>query len=467
MRTLSAALAQSPDASERPCRPLSPVVPERLWLLSSSAGAFLVLCAGAGLTYCAQLVIARTIGAHGFGTYAYVVAWVTLTAYVTTLGFHTSLLRLLPAYEALGAWPLARGVLRCAILMTLVLSFLMALMIIVSARALARGDLGMFQAFRIAALAVPLIALQLVISAGARAFGGPVVALIPERILRDGIALLLVGGAGAIGTARPDATFAVVALLVGCGVALVFAMIALRLLRPSRLVWSQPETELREWFAPAIPLTILLFADNVLVRSGVLVLGIVGSVRDAGLFAIAFSMALLVALPRMAIASAFAPQVSALYARNDVGGLRGLTARSALLSLIVTILVAISLLVATPTLLRWLGPSFMTATPSVVILMSGQVFAAAFGPQQHLLTMTGHERASAAIFLGSATFSLVACFALIPILGVTGAALATVGSTVLLNAAMAWVIWRYLSLPPGVVIALSTSFSRGRQNHAG
>ena len=42
--------------------------------------------------------------------YAYVSAWVTLLGYFSTLGFHVSLLRFVPAYQAREEWALARGV---------------------------------------------------------------------------------------------------------------------------------------------------------------------------------------------------------------------------------------------------------------------------------------------------------------------------------------------------------------------
>ena len=458
MRTLSATIARVPPGKFG-ARGLS-------WLLSSSAGAFGVLCAGAGITYAAQLVIARAIGPEGFGIYAYVVAWVTLCAYVATLGFHTSLLRLLPAYEAQEAWPLARGVLRCAMATTLALGAAFALLIVVFADWLADGDGALVHALRIGAVAIPLIAFQLAASAGARAFGGPVVALVPERILRDGTVLVIVAGATLLGLGRPDAAYAVLAFAAGCAVALAFALTALRLLRPRALAEARAGAAFREWLGPALPLTVLLFADNVLVRSGVLVLGMIASVHEAGLFAIAFGLSLLAALPRMAIASAFAPQVSALHARADIDGLRTLSARSTLLSLIATICVAIPLLSGTPVLLGWLGHSFLEAAPIVAILMAGQVFAAAFGPQQHLLTMTGNERASAVIFLIAATFGVAAALALVPILGIHGAAFASVGSTVLLNVTLAVAIRRHLTLPPGMAIGLGRSLRRGRGDHA-
>lgn len=424
------------------------------WLVSSSAGALLVLGAGAGLSYVAQLVTARTIGPDSFGVFAYVLAWLTLAAYVSTLGFHTSLLRLLPAYEARADWSLAVGVARCALVVAILVGAALGAATIFASDLLSRGNSEMKLAFGIGALAIPLIAIQLVVSAGVRAFGGPVLALLPERILRDGGVLFVVATAGWVGLFRPDAMLAVGGLLAGCALALLFAIATFRILRPAAFGEASPSRLMREWFTPIASLTVILAADNLMTRSGVLALGLMDNVRDAGLFAVAFSLALLTALPRMAIASAFAPRVASLYALGDTGELQVLVARSAALSLAATVLLAVPLLAAAPMLLEWFGQSFAEVTPVVTILVAGQVFAAACGPQQHLLTMTGHERACAAVFLASAVVNLAACLIMIRFFGLLGAALGTAAATVVFNLAIALAVARYLRLPPGLVIAV-------------
>src|SRR3954470_20963698 len=78
----------------------------------ASIAALAVYVVGAGLSCVAQLVTARIIGPDSYGVYAYVLAWVTLLAYLSTLGFHVSLLRFIPIYESKEEWPLVRGVIR-------------------------------------------------------------------------------------------------------------------------------------------------------------------------------------------------------------------------------------------------------------------------------------------------------------------------------------------------------------------
>src|SRR5215813_9151205 len=101
-QTIGEVPTKAMSAGDRPGHPLA----------RASIAAFTVFVIGALLTYVAQLVTARVIGPDSYGIYAYVLAWVTLLGYFSTLGFHVSLLRFVPAYQTKAEWALIRGVIR-------------------------------------------------------------------------------------------------------------------------------------------------------------------------------------------------------------------------------------------------------------------------------------------------------------------------------------------------------------------
>ena len=84
-------------------------------LSATSSRALRSSSAGAGIGCLVQLGTVRLIGADSFGISAYVIAWTTVLGYIATLGFHVSLLRLLPAYQVGEDWSPAKAVLRFAI----------------------------------------------------------------------------------------------------------------------------------------------------------------------------------------------------------------------------------------------------------------------------------------------------------------------------------------------------------------
>uniref|UniRef100_UPI001952FFE6 polysaccharide biosynthesis C-terminal domain-containing protein n=1 Tax=Escherichia coli TaxID=562 RepID=UPI001952FFE6 len=90
------------------------------------------------------------------------------------------------------------------------------------------------------------------------------------------------------------------------------------------------------------------------------------------------------------------------------------------------------------------GEDFASGSRIAYILVIGQVFAAATGPQQSLLTMTGHERAAAVLMIVSAGLNILGCVLGIPRYGPIGAAMATTATMVVWNVAMAIYIHRHL-----------------------
>ena len=188
-------------------------------------------------------------------------------------------------------------------------------------------------------------------------------ALTPERIVRDGLLVTIVAAVFWGNLHRLDATLAMGATLLSSIVMLGLVSIFLRRLRPPALDGAKPAYTAEEWWRPTLPLTVMMIADNLMSRSAVIALGLTGNTRDAGIFAAAFSIATVTALPRMAVATAFAPTVSALFARGDQAGLQSLSAKAACLSLLGTACAAIPLLLLAQPILVWFGPDFVGRGP--------------------------------------------------------------------------------------------------------
>ena len=419
-------------------------------LLATSSQAFFVLVAGAGIGFAVQLGTVRLIGAESFGIFAYVIAWTTVLGYISTLGFHVSLLRLLPTYQVGQDWSKAGGVVRFAFSGAVISGTAIA---VVAAGAVlqvygAGSELG--RALLIGAAVVPLLALRLVGAAAVRAFGGIIASMLPERILRDSLALAFLAVAALGFSATPDAVTATGAVFAAGLVTLWFVRGFLFARRPSELVTASRSYLPRDWLRPALPLTVIMLADTLMSRAGVLVLGARGETADVGIFAVAFSLALLAALPRLSVSALFAPTVSTLHARGDATGLQDLLGRSAGLSLLGTLGVALPLILGAPYLLPLFGPEFTAAAPVLDVLIIGQIVAAAAGPQQHLLTMTGHERQGAALMVTAAAGNVVGAALLCIPFGMMGVAAASCLSMVAWNVAMMWFVGRRLGLRPGL-----------------
>jgi O-antigen/teichoic acid export membrane protein len=200
-----------------------------------------------------------------------------------------------------------------------------------------------------------------------------------------------------------------------------------------------------------VPLMVVTAAEALLNRTGVVLLGSFGEARDAGIYSLVFNIAFLVALPRTAINTLFAPTISSLFTRDDQATLQALVTKAASWTFCTALGIALVLTILAEPVLAWFGKDFTAGVPALRILLVGQVIAAAFGSQLHVMTMTAHERGAAFLLILSAAINILASAAFISLLGLTGAAIASSAALIIWNIAMAFFIFRHLRLLPGVL----------------
>ncbi|MER8883324.1 lipopolysaccharide biosynthesis protein [Mesorhizobium sp. M0408] len=424
----------------------------------ASIFALLVYIGGAGLTSLAQLLIARIVGSTSYGIYSYVLAWTSVLAYLATLGFHVSLLRFVSAYSAKGRLDLVHGVIRFALQRSLAAATLFG---IVGAALIfffsdpSHKELQISQLLGMAA--VPLVTAYALGATLVRAFGGGVSALLPERIVRDGLLLTLLGMAGLSGSWTPNAPLVMQAVLASSAITVGLVFVMATKFQPPGLRQVQPGDESREWWSAVPPMMLMAGLDVFISRAGVMVLGWTHHIREAGIFALGLNVALLVSLSLVAVSTMFAPTAAALHARGDRMALQQLFSRAALLSSGGALTMAIPMLAIIEPLLSWFGGDFSTAAPVARILILGYVFVALCGPQMLLLMMTGNEWAAAATMIVGAAASIIGCATGIALYGAPGAAVGLALALAIWNVAMSIYISKRLKIIPGLIFAL-TSF---------
>jgi O-antigen/teichoic acid export membrane protein len=423
--------------------------------------AFFVYGAGFALTYCSQLVIARIVGVDAYGMYTYVLAWTGVLAYCTTLGFDVGLLRFVPAYAAENAWPLLQGVIQYAQRRVALVGFWVIAAGICVVKVWASSP-ELQRTFVAGFALVPILALVQIRCSVVRAFGGVVSALVPDRVIRDGmlITLLVVATFGLRWTL--DAPLVMVATLISSALGFVCAGVAMRYHRPRAINDVLPAYDVAVWRRTAIPLFILGATETLMNRTGVILLGWVADTKSAGIYSLAFNIATVVTLPRIAMNTLFAPAISDLHARRDKLTIQVLITRTSLLTFGAGFCIAAALFVFAGPLLGWVGPAYDSGVPALRILLISQVMAACAGSQLPVMTMTGHERSAAALLVLCAIINLGASVVLIGMFGLIGAAIGNAVSLIIWNAAMALFLWRGLGLLPGILAGFRLGAVAGR-----
>ena len=416
-----------------------------------SAAAVVVYFGGVGITFLSQLLIARILGANSFGIYAYVFAWMSVLAYGAALGFQVALLRFIPSYETQQDWSLLKGVVQYADRRVGLVS--LAVVLVGAGIVLIRGETlspQLRDTFLIGFLLVPAWAFLWIRSAAVRAYGGVVLALAPERIMRDGLLLVAVVFVSYVLHHALDAREVMTTMVISSVLGLCLACWAKSRLQPDSVTRAAPDHDASAWRNAALPLLVAGAMDTLFNRTGILMLGWLGETRNAGIYGIAFSVAFLVVLPRTAIDTLFAPAISRLYTQRRLDELQRLMVRAASWSLCAAAGIAIVLAVMAEYLLSWFGPDYVAGADVLRILLVGQVLSASAGSQTFVLAMTGHERNSAMILTVCAGINGVVSFLLIYLFGITGAAWGTTVSLIIWQSTMAAFVWHKLNLWPGV-----------------
>lgn len=185
----------------------------------------------------------------------------------------------------------------------------------------------------------------------------------------------------------------------------------------------------------ALPMIVATLFISIFADLDILVAGLFLAPKDLAVFAATLRITMFLAF--------FIQAAHQIIMRDSAEALRG--ARHAEVSRIVgrvnTYTMAVSVaalggaIVAGPYVLRLFGQGFAAGYTSLVILMCAQVVRAAAGPGVQLLTLSGKTRMSAPVFVVGTLALCAGNAALIPALGLTGAALAVLLVTAL------WTIW--------------------------
>lgn len=411
---------------------------------------FFIYGAGVGLTYCSQLLIARMVGVHTYGVYAYVYAWMVVLAYLSALGFDVALLRFVPAYEAVRNWPLLCGVIQYGQRRAAAVGVGIAL-VGVCAVLLRDVPPPLRDTLLVGFAVVPVWALLWIRCSVVRAFGGVVSALAPDRVVRDGLLIALVAFATFALGWKLDAPMVMTATLITSAVGLSLASLAMRRMRLSVMDGVVPIYDAAAWRQAAVPLVITGAAEALMNRTGVILLGWLGHTADAGIYSLVFNIAFVVALPRIAINTLFAPTISALFARKDQAMLQALVTTAASWTLAVSACIGFVLFVLAEPLLGWFGPGYDAGAPALRILLIAQVIAASAGSQLYVMVMTAHERNAAILLVLHTVANAAVSVWLIGLFGLSGAATATGATLVAWNVAMGLFLWKRLHLLPGVL----------------
>lgn len=404
--------------------------------------------AGLGLALAINIVLARLLGADGFGIFSFAVSVLLILKLAALFGLDAVLIREGAASRELDRPGHLKGLVLFAAVAIVALSSLVTVLVFAVIRLAASVDWAYGGTLAVALLALPPMALLAGASAALEADRRPLPGQIADSVARPLVFLLLIASAALLPARQltPELTAGLQALAYAAATVPVLVQAHRRVLRP---VWHVPARhERRTWMRVAAGFALISAAYIVTEQTDVLMLAAMTDPAAVGIYRAAARYAQLVPFALLASMLPLRPAISAAFTRGDRAALRRNTRAAAALALALGLPAALMFLLFAGPFMGIFGPDFERGASALRILVAGQVVNVAAGPVGVLLTMTGHEKRVAAAVGGSAVGNVILNLALIPRFGIEGAAIATAVSLILWNLVMVTWAVRHLGINP-------------------
>lgn len=423
----------------------------KTYLLPRLRGTFLVRLAAQVLGFISSLLLTRWLGAEGYGAFAFAFAIVTLLALPASLGFRSLLTREIAQYLEQQSWGLLRGLQQFAVVATLLAS--LVLMIITYSIIYLLPwptDESLRQGLQLGLISLPFFALVPVWQGTLTGLHRTHLAQVPEGLIRPLFFLLVIVAVHFI--MGPLVTEDAIAInIIAMGVAMLMSLLMVMRFQPvaTRKVRTTylPKTWLKGGFY------FLLISGMHVVNShtDILMIGTLLDAEQTGIYRIPVRLGSLLLFPFLVMEMVVAPLIAQQYAKGQLSALQTILQRLVWGVFLLTAIGGLVLALFRIPVLGWFGPAFPAGATVLMWFVAIVLLQVSFGPVGYLMSMTGHERITTQVMGISALVNIGLNIGLIPVLGITGAAIATLGSELLWKGLLYWQVRQRLGIRPGIL----------------
>jgi len=415
----------------------------------SDSGKILVInVAGAGLAFLSHLLFARWMSVESFGVYVYALSWLNVLTVLIQVGLNVAAVRFIAEYRAVGNFS---AITRLVGFSTWTVVALGAAVAAAGAVLIQRsgGDGAEMRHTLFAMLSLTIV-----------------LGLFQQRMaILQGFEKVLQSQAFHE-VARPTmllgAVFAATFLtslsstvVMGLNLALTALLLVVIIAYSRRFLGTAAapgsgsvEPQAGAWLRISLPYLVISGVGILLTQIDVLIIGTLLGPEQAGLYAPAAKVAMLIVFPAMAIRARTAPLVARLHAEGDPAPLQRSISVATAAALVTGLSAALVIVSMRHFILGLFGDAFLAGQAIVCILALGYVVFAASAAVETYLLMGPFERVNTAALIATLIVNVVLNFVLIPIYGIMGAAIATCASVVFRSVASCLIVFRRTGILP-------------------
>lgn len=387
--------------------------------------AFFIRASSAAIALVSQILLARWLGTHEYGVYAFAFVTLVIVGGLLPLGFPTAGQRFIAQYSEDGQTSLLRGFLFGS----------RAFVVAVGTATSVFGALGLWLfgdligtdyllPLYLILVCMPAYALMEVQDGIARNYSWIDLALALPYLVRPLIILGIVGGTMlALGSAT--AITGAYALIAAIWVTGMIQMVLLDMRLTREVPRGVRTYSWKAWIVTSLPIFLVESFYMLLTNTDVLVLSVYESPDKVGIYYAAVKTLALISFVPFAVTAASAHKYAEYGAAGDKDRLEAFVRDTVTWTFWPALAATLAMLAAGRPLLWLFGPEFVEGYPLLFILVLGLMARATVGPVDRVLNMLGQQNACAIIYAGAFALNLALNFTLIPLYGLAGAAWAT------------------------------------------
>lgn len=415
--------------------------------VSTSSLLSLARIAGAAAGFATQVLLARTLHASALGLFYSVTSLAAVMGMVAALGYPSIASRFVSRYREKGRAGLLAAFI-AYVRTTVTRSAVLATSVVIAFAVFWPGlELDARIATGAAAFAIPAIAAIELNGSLASSFRRFALAYLPDTCIRPFVllaALLILVALGATLTAPLTAgLFAIIII----GLAVVQYLLLSRTVPGAEMPEAEvPPRYLRIWRREGPPLVLVALYTSFFADVDILLVTPLLTSADTAIIGICLKMALLVGFAVQVAHQVSVPDLADAHARKEHGHIDTIALKAIGFPLAATLGAMLVVALWGETILSLFGPDFTGAKVPLLILIGCQLVRALFGPNVALLSVLGAQRQNALLAVTALVVLVLANLALVPPLGVVGAALAVAVATLVWLSACAVVLSRVSGL---------------------
>jgi O-antigen/teichoic acid export membrane protein len=401
------------------------------------------------LAMAASILLARLLGVQGLGLYAGAMAIAGLLTLPAAGGIPAAVLPLFGRARAVGNASAARGVIAWAARRAAATS--LAVVAVASLATVWFVPRERVFVYVLAYLTVPLAIATGIAQSVLQGCGRVIQAQVAELAVRPAtlLAALAMATLGAAGLGVETS----LALQAGSFAVASVTAIALASRALERHVAPAPaQLPSSDWATASRAMFGVGLAQLVLAQADIVLLTLLSTPTQSGLYRVALSASAFVAMPLLAVEAITVARVIDAHAAGSRSSLQSVLTSAARLAAAAAVPFAAILIVSGEPLLKLVyGGDFGPAAAPMAILAAGQAFNVVAGTKLSTLIATGHQRSAArALYVAVLLDVLLGCL-LIPRLGSIGAALAASIALAAANVLAVREVRRHLGVDPTVL----------------